>query len=136
MVCSKLLIYPSGVSRGMGEPAELAQRTSEGRGRLKKEIALTDGNESRCWKWVIRSTRRGLPIPRLPSLLAGGCFTPPPSYPLPSLSPLFAIFKNHTQAEINPSNVITDLLKPDVERHLTEPSPGSIKRALRFSLVL
>lgn len=50
--------------------------------------------------------------------------------------PSLAIFKNHTQAEINPSNVITDLLKPDVERRLTVPSPGSIKRALQFSLVL
>lgn len=67
-------------------------------------------------------------------LLEGGRFTPP----LPSPSPLssLAIFKNHTQAEINPSNVITDLLKPDVERHLAVPSPGSVKRALQFSLVL
>lgn len=63
-----------------------------------------------------------------------------PAPPLPQhliLSlPSLAIFKNHTQAEINPSNVITDLLKPDVERRLTVPSPGSIKRALQFSLVL
>lgn len=60
----------------------------------------------------------------------------PPSHTLSLASLLLAIFKNHTQAEINPSNVITDLLKPGVERHLAVPSPGSVKRALRFSRVL
>lgn len=69
------------------------------------------GDERGCWKWVSRSEQqRGLPIISLLGLPGGQSGSPNSLLPSPLPRSSLAIFKKHTQAEINPSNVITDLL--------------------------
>lgn len=121
----------------------IGDRSSKGCGHLKKESGCRYLKKEPRWQVGMRADARSEALglqgeayqdSASSRFLEGGRFTPPLPSPLPLSS--LAIFKNHTQAEINPSNVITDLLKPDVERHLAVPSPGSVKRALQFSLVL
>lgn len=137
-------LFITGVSAGgIGELAELAQMTSKGCGHLKKESGCGHLKKEPRWQveWeqmleVRLQDCKGRPTKTLPPPASLGKALYPPPTPSPSPLSSLAIFKNHTQAEINPSNVITDLLKPGVERHLAVPSPGSVKRALRFSRVL